>query len=500
MFKRLLVSAVLFMHGIPCFAQSMGGGTTNPYSMTSSPSTANGIDIRTKGAVCDGTTDDTVAINATLVAAKGIGGGYAIIPNGYTCAFASTLILQTHVTLKIMPGATLKFTGTSGDEILGQADGSVDERQNIEGPGLIDSTSHTGGGNIVHYMGGSFDLVENISIKANSSSLTAFSLNGSTTICCGAGNWRLSRIDGVNINGTIGTVLYLYGDPASLGGPTNNSFYNISASTGVVVANRCVNAPRNNDTEYFYNLNCSMTSPASGVVIGAAQGLTYTISSGTYNTTTGLVSLTLSSSPPSSELQVGDMIRVAGLTGTGAYASLDGTWTATTVSGTTVTYTAATGLGTTTITGGSEATIDTDAWGYHFDNYVLSGGVYGVILFESHDNSFIGGDDAQGQTSAPGIQLFAGPGHGGAYSVNPTFTACHTMLNYNSGYLCVNHTLFTVATLPIGSSGGAGPWVVDTNTKAYVTDATSCTFMGALTGGGSLFCPVVYNGSSWVAE
>jgi hypothetical protein len=49
---------------------------------------------------------------------------------------------------------------------------------------------------------------------------------------------------------------------------------------------------------------------------------------------------------------------------------------------------------------------------------------------------------------------------------------------------------YTVATLPTGVSTGA---------RAHVTDATSCTFMGALTGGGSTKCPVFYNGTSWVA-
>jgi hypothetical protein len=35
--------------------------------------------------------------------------------------------------------------------------------------------------------------------------------------------------------------------------------------------------------------------------------------------------------------------------------------------------------------------------------------------------------------------------------------------------------------------------------RAYVTDATACgTFMGTLTGGGSTYCPVNYNGSAWV--
>ena len=47
----------------------------------------------------------------------------------------------------------------------------------------------------------------------------------------------------------------------------------------------------------------------------------------------------------------------------------------------------------------------------------------------------------------------------------------------------------TVATLPSGVVG-------DT---AYVTDATAPTYLGALTGGGAVTCPVFYNGSAWVS-
>jgi hypothetical protein len=47
---------------------------------------------------------------------------------------------------------------------------------------------------------------------------------------------------------------------------------------------------------------------------------------------------------------------------------------------------------------------------------------------------------------------------------------------------------YTVSTLPTGITGG----------MAYVTDAVACTFLATLTGGGSTFCPVVFNGSAWV--
>jgi len=77
---------------------------------------------------------------------------------------------------------------------------------------------------------------------------------------------------------------------------------------------------------------------------------TLTISSGTYNNTTGLVTLTMSAPVT---FDAGDSITVASLTGTGAYASLNGTFTALSASGTTVTYNPGASLGAATITGGN---------------------------------------------------------------------------------------------------------------------------------------------------
>ena len=49
---------------------------------------------------------------------------------------------------------------------------------------------------------------------------------------------------------------------------------------------------------------------------------------------------------------------------------------------------------------------------------------------------------------------------------------------------------YTVATLPAGTVGDV----------AYVTDATAPTYLGTLTGGGSVVAPVFYNGSAWVSH
>lgn len=48
---------------------------------------------------------------------------------------------------------------------------------------------------------------------------------------------------------------------------------------------------------------------------------------------------------------------------------------------------------------------------------------------------------------------------------------------------------YTVGTLPAGVTGD----------RAYVTDATAPTYLGALTGGGAVVCPVFKNASAWVS-
>ena len=59
-----------------------------------------------------------------------------------------------------------------------------------------------------------------------------------------------------------------------------------------------------------------------------------------------------------------------------------------------------------------------------------------------------------------------------------------------SGTVAVRLVGYTVATLPAGTVGD----------MAYVTDATAPTYLGTLTGGGAVVCPVFYNGSAWVSH
>jgi len=74
----------------------------------------------------------------------------------------------------------------------------------------------------------------------------------------------------------------------------------------------------------------------------------------------------------------------------------------------------------------------------------------------------------------------------------PTYTDVLEL--FDNGRLKLYNTVtlkaYTVATLPAGNQGD----------EAYVTDATAPTYLGALTGGGAVVCPVFYNGSAWVSH
>lgn len=96
------------------------------------------------------------------------------------------------------------------------------------------------------------------------------------------------------------------------------------------------------------------------------------------------------------------------------------------------------------------------------------------------------------------IQSGTGTGTGTESSLilrSPVAVASGTGAQTNTTGLTINRGTavlvgYTVATLPTAPSTGA---------TAYVTDATTPTYLGALTGGGAVVCPVFYNGSAWVS-
>jgi hypothetical protein len=61
-----------------------------------------------------------------------------------------------------------------------------------------------------------------------------------------------------------------------------------------------------------------------------------------------------------------------------------------------------------------------------------------------------------------------------------------------------NPTFGPIVTKGYSVSGLSAITSPATGMRAHVTDATTCVFGVTPTGGGSAFCPVVYNGAAWV--
>lgn len=116
------------------------------------------------------------------------------------------------------------------------------------------------------------------------------------------------------------------------------------------------------------------------------------VASGAYNSTTGIVTLTLSAA---ATFTAGSPIDVLSISGTGAYLNLRGTFIAASVSGTTVTYQAQAGLGAAAITdGGLDA-------GIRFTVSILGGGSGRTTLYWPNAGGGIS-LTAQGTTTAYG--------------------------------------------------------------------------------------------------
>ena len=214
-------------------------------------------------------------------------------------------------------------------------------------------------------------------------------------------------------------------------------------------------------------LTIALTNPGSGysfndtltVVFSGGQTV-LTINSGTYNTSTGAVSLTMSAS---TSLGVGATITVFALTGTGAFASLAGTFTTTAgTTGTTVNYTTASGLGTAAITGGSLVNGTFATATAHVWPFVPAGTTLAVF----QGRVWLGGGRLLQYTGTQGFDDFNSANASGSLTISDTdlVHAITALRNYNN-YLFImgdqsvkqignislnqagNVTLFTILTL-----------------------------------------------------
>jgi len=113
----------------------------------------------------------------------------------------------------------------------------------------------------------------------------------------------------------------------------------------------------------------------------------------------------------------------------------------------------------------------------------------GVTVNSTTDNSIYIGSLTKALANNQTNQIVIGYDATGAGSNTATIGNASIVKTVLRGVIA-HSTSYTVATLPTGTLG-------DT---AFVTDAVAPTYLGALTGGGSVTCPVFHNGTIWISH
>jgi photosystem II stability/assembly factor-like uncharacterized protein len=215
------------------------------------------------------------------------------------------------------------------------------------------------------------------------------------------------------------------------GGSTWNSFSTLPSGTfngsggnwgGNIAASTSSNIifASANGVQPYYTINGGTTwSPIDLTSAGVVNP--YTISSGTYNPSTGLVTLTMSSA---ASFSTEARFNVNGLSGAGTnLGNLNGNFTAVSASGSTVTYTAATGLGSITITGGNLSGWTNFLGGFFWKTRVITADrvkantfyllFQGVGVFRTTDGGATWTLRSRAVSNGPPAQLKSTPGNAG---------------------------------------------------------------------------------------
>lgn len=231
---------------------------------------ASSHDVRLYGAVCDGVTDDSSAINSAITSAAAAGTPTTVvIPRGLNCAISNTVTLKSDVI--ILDLGTITWTGgltgpmfmtsTSAPTNRTGVIGSVTARGKIA-PG----TTLTG--DIFNISGGWSDRFEHLEIEGGTTSVTVFDLNDqqSSTPKNNLAFSNFEDITGpptatVGGSGSYGTIIRLAG--LSTGGGTYVTLNHFSNFRFNDVNAYGVNIVGYADTNEFYDLYFMMVATNS---------------------------------------------------------------------------------------------------------------------------------------------------------------------------------------------------------------------------------------------
>jgi hypothetical protein len=186
------------------------GDTTNACASTAFvQAAASAANVLTKGAICNGATDDSAAFNAMNIA-----GGSYVIPPGLTCAIASTVTFGNSTNFLISQGAALKWTGSAAGTMF--TSGTTTQLHDFSmigndpgSPSIISGT--TGTVFALHSM--QYSTFSNLQIQTNSVTATAWSIAADSDfgVATSLSNTAFNSWRNLSHTGPVGTVMNITG-------------------------------------------------------------------------------------------------------------------------------------------------------------------------------------------------------------------------------------------------------------------------------------------------
>lgn len=295
LYNRILVAQVPSGHTAGTHNQAIyitgngnGGATENEaiYSDSTAPSillgslavkslvnSARGIDVTAPpyNAVCDGSTDDSTAINSAITAAN-VSGGVVLFPAGLTCATASPLNILSNVTISGY-GATLKYSGAT--YALSAAATGTTNFPVINGLTIALSNAAAGALHLSSIYKGTFrDITINGTSVGTTNTAILMDTNTTGTVNpAGNLNTAMNYLVNISLDIQVGTAIKLQGtNPSPV--VTDNTIANFKTMLGAVaVAGIDFNQwADSNDVIGMTRIKLTSVSPANGACLVFSDG------------------------------------------------------------------------------------------------------------------------------------------------------------------------------------------------------------------------------------
>jgi len=254
--------APVLLSGTSIYMTGQGGYITSGSSVNASAFFGNGsaltnipatVSDTPYNAACDGTTDDSVAIQACVTASASTGIACKL-PSNSTCVFGNS-VTNNHAALTVAPGAKLEGLGKS--TLLFKSDGGG--ACGLGTNGLIRFTGTSGGS--------AKRLLENFSLETDVTG-TGCMVNVSTASAAQVADVTIDDIDFEDNSGNVGTIGIYVGNTVSL--VVANSYFGISMSRDIYDTGSFTNAVYLRDN--FFDAMIGVSTHNYMVTLGTSGG------------------------------------------------------------------------------------------------------------------------------------------------------------------------------------------------------------------------------------